>query len=290
MPRSLNGILALSVSSNLKVPPICPYNWNSGDHDIPKIMANVPIIAMAYCHEGGEVTAISEEIFIAANAVMTAGNGTDAEVSAAAETVIMFYISRDYATYVNWYIVLVACTQVRELTDSNIDNFSRMCAGKAIPTAIRKFLHYWANSQDRLLDDIAVRAKFITNKFFEYHTISCSTPDLCIRAYNESSFLNIFSDDEVTVINDALRNVSDLFAARSIPNITVVKARAVLDASNMLPDTWYMGTQALSRFSGRKYNGMVTILRRIFELRNNTATVATDDLPTLVTKLRDLVY
>jgi hypothetical protein len=244
---------------------------------------------MAYCHEGLAVPATSEADFIAATTFVNAGTGTDAELGTATGTITMYYVSRDFPTYANWYIVLIACTQVRELTDANLENFGKMCGGKTISSGIRRFLHYWAYSQDRLVDNAAIRTRFIANTFFEYHTISCSTPDLCIKAINEAVTLNVFSEEEVNTVNAAARNVSDLSAARRIADVTIVKARAVLESANMLPDTWYMGTHALSRFSGRTYAGIVAIIRKIFELKNNTANIADADIPTLVTRLRDMI-
>lgn len=289
MTRDISAIINLSTSNNLIISPNAPYNWNGGDHDIVVSTSNVPVIAMAYCHEGADVPAIDDDSLSAARIVINSATSTDTDITAANRTICMNQVSRDFAIYVNWYIVLVACMQVRELTDANIDNFGRMCGGRVMPSGIKKYLHYWSNVQVKFVESVAIREKFVNNKFFEYHTIGCSTPALCNSAISDTTFLNFFSEQDVNVVRTALADVTNVVAAKAIPNSIIVKTRAVLEASGTLPDVWYMGNQALSRFSGRKYAAMVKLLRSIFDKRSNTEGLSELDVDTLVTRLNALI-
>lgn len=289
MPRPITDIIALTSNNSVKVPPTAPYTWNNGDHDIPRVVNNVPIIAMAYCHESAVIARVSAEDYAAAKVAMDEATGTDAEVAAAAEVVVDYLVHRDFETYVNWYIVLVACMQVRELSDANIENFGRMSGGRTLPSSIKKFIHYWADSQERFVDNVGVRSKFVGNMFFEYHTVGSSTPVLCDCAIREFSHANIFTDDEVSAVRAARVNTSDINAARRISDITIIKCRAIHEALGSLPDTWYMARHALSKYSPSKYSAMVKLVRAILEKRMDISDLTNLDEPAILAKLSRLI-
>lgn len=225
---------------------------------------------------------ISDEEFNAArNAAAEDGAGDDA-IAAWARVQVCRDVTANFATYSNWYLVLVACHQVRELTSANIDNFCKMCRAKALPGRTLSYLKYWAGKQQMLVENPTVRARFEDNLFFEYHTSGSSTPQLCGDALAEAEGLGVFTQREEAAIRQARRAPHNLTLARNIPALALVKTSAVLKASGTLPEIWYMGSKAVDRFSGKKYSAMVKYMSSIFSKQTNAEDLNEKSLETLV--------
>lgn len=273
MVRSIAGILALADSSKFKVPPSVPYEWRGGAHNIEMIKPNVPIIGMAYVHEGDVPEEVDPGVLEDARVAAEDEAATEKEVQAYTQMMVQDQVHANFEQFSNWYLILVACTQVRELTDSNLQNFSRMCGSAPIPARVKPFLTYWASQQENLAESEEVRERFEDNKFFEYHTTGSSTPALCIQAIDESGDLGLFNDLEIEKIHSADDERFDLEAARLIPSITLVKVSAVLEAAGTLPEVWYMGAKAREKFSGKKYSALVKFIKEIFKRQMSTESI-----------------
>jgi len=289
MVRPPDDVLAMATSDNIRVPPEKPYEWDDGSGDIELIMANAPIIAMAWVHEGTDPPQADPRALSNAKTAAEADDASEDILEAYEQERVKYDVATKMAEYSNWYIILVACTQVRELSDSNLQNFSQMCGAKPLPARVKSFLLYWASTQDLLIDSEAARVRFISNKFFEYHTTGSSTPTLCEEAISEATGLGMFDDAEILVVQIAREAIHDLDAARTIPSRTLVKVRAVHDAAGTLPDIWYMGQKAVDRFSGKKYSAMVKMLKAIFVKQTNTEDLDERDLDTLTADLTSLI-
>jgi hypothetical protein len=105
----------------------------------------------------------------------------------------------------------------------------------------------------------------------------------------EAGSLDLFSPSEVVAVRDAYVAAHDISVARYIPSITLIKTRAVLEAAGTLPDIWYMGDKAISRFSGKKYSALVKLVRAVFKKQTLVDGIDEDDLKTLTSKLSSLV-
>jgi hypothetical protein len=275
--------------ATISVPPSVPYRWNNGAHDIDETVANAPLIAMAWVHEGGTPPIISDDDYEAAQTGASGDSPTDAQNAAWEAARSKATVIANYKQYANWYLILVACQQVRDLTDANIQNFCKMCSSRPLPSKTSSFLSFWGSQQSALVEETTLRERFEKNKFFEYHTTGSSTPKLCFEALNETSGLDLFTSDEEDEIEEALENEHDLEAAREIDAITLVKVRAIHEASGTLPDTWYMGSKAVARFSGKKYSALVKYLQAIFKRQTNTDGIDDMDLDTLAKNLKLLL-
>jgi hypothetical protein len=287
--RALAAIVAMEDSGAFIVPPVEPYRWNSGVHDIEKTLVNAPLIAMAWVHEGGTPPAVEVDDLPMLREAAEAENSDAAAIEDWDAAQCDYAVQSNFVQYTNWYLILVACYQVRELKDSNIQNFCRMCTARSLPSKTGSFLAYWASRQARLVESDDVRNRFEANKFFEYHTTGSSTPKLCAEAMSEVLGLGIFTDSESRDVEEAMDSEYELELARKIDTDTLVKVSAVHEAAGTLPDTWYMGTKAVARFSGKKYSAMVKYLKAIFKLQTKTDGLDDMDLDTLVTNLKTLL-
>jgi hypothetical protein len=273
----------------LDVPPDRPYSWENGKHDIELIKPNVPIIAMTLVHEGAQPKPVDQARLAELKEATQKENPSEDEITTHQEMQVRDSVYRNFSSYVNWYLVLVACTQVRELSDSNLQNYTRMCGAPPLPVKVKSFLTYWAASQAPLAENESVRKRFVENKFYEYHTTGSSTPALCKQAIEEAGNLDIFGHSEVAFVQDAYASSHDISMARFIPDITLIKTRAVLEAAGTLPDIWYMGDKAISKFSGKKYSALVKLVRAVFKKQTMLDGIDEDDLSVLASKLTSLV-
>jgi hypothetical protein len=288
IPSSMETILDRGKGGHLIVKPGKPYAWEDGKHDIPLTESNAALIGMAIVHEGGTAPKVSAAELKVLEEADKKDNATDEEHAAYEGARVKHLISESMEQYANWYIILVACQQVRDLSQSNLDNFTRMCKAKTLPSRAVMFISYWASTRDILASNVAIRERFVTNKFFEYHTTGSSSPALCSQAISEAGSLEVFSADEKKVVEDAAKTPYDLESARKIPDITLVKARAIHEAAGTLPDVWYMGQKAADRYSGKKYSAIVKLLKRYFELQSGIEKLEGMDLATVAKSLEEL--
>jgi hypothetical protein len=281
-------MLSISKDINFTIPPVKPYKWEGGKHDIELTRGNLPLIGMLYIFEGVDPPAVGSAELLAAKTAAEAPAATADVIKAYDDLKISSILAATHEQMSNWFLVLVACQQVRDLSQSNIDNFARMCKTATMPSKALQFVSYWAANTPSLAANASVREKFETNKFFEYHTTGSSTPALCLQAMEEVPSLEMFSKVEADVIQDALNNAHSLEAARLIPDITLVKVRAILEAAGTLPEVWYMGDKAVAKYSGKKYSAIVKIVKQIFKLQTDLDGIDTMDIPTLVSRFDEL--
>lgn len=289
MPATIEELLTWSSSANIKVPPVVPYVWNDGDHDIEKSASNVPIIGMAYAHEKKEPPKVKMQDFLDARKGATKEKPTAEEIDKFEKIQVDELVSSNFQQYLNWYLILVACTQVRELSDANLQNFAKMSGSKPLPPRVKSFLIYWAAMQEPLYKDAGVQERFADNKFFEYHTTGSSTPGLCMRALDEVEELGVFEDAEKELITAAYYTPECIEFARMIPPVTLVKARAVLEACGNLPEIWYMGEKAKANFTAKKYTALVMYLKQIFAIQVKTEDLSERSMPVLKEDLKELL-
>lgn len=289
MPISLEYLLKDATGADILLPTVAPYVWSGGKHDIPMTRAYIPIIGMAYVHHGATPPNVSDSDFSELEEGASAEGASDEAVKKFEEAVIDRAVFSSMPQLRNWYMILVACQQVKELKASNLENFSRMCRCQALPQKAGAFIAYWAATQEDFASNTSVREKFDGNKFFEYHTTGSSTPMLCKDAISEAAGLEVFSASEVGMINSAVGAYYDLEAARTIDVLTIVKSSAVLEAAGRLPDNWWMGKKAVERYSSKRYSALVKHLKRIFDIQMNTDGIEGMDLPTLVASLNRLL-
>jgi hypothetical protein len=201
---------------------------------------------------------------------------------------VMSAVKRDLIKYKLWYLVLVAAQQVRDLTDSNIENFRKMKNGRMLPSSVKKYLSYWASEQDSLVENRVVRERFKGNMFFEYHTTGCSTPDLCLKAMKDFPEKGFFTPADRVDVKHALKNRHKIDLARDIPQSLLVKVRLVLEATGCLPDTWYMGERAKNNCSGKKYSAGLKMIKAILDKRADIVDLENKSEEVIATSLKKL--
>jgi len=276
----------IGTDSSLLIPPTVPYRWDNGAHDIELTPLNAPLVAMAWVHEGGTPPGVKEEEFDKIRLQAEGDNASDADYAAWESAQCMRLVHDNWGQYSNWYLILVACYQVRELNDANLLNFSRMFSSRPLPPRTVSFLAYWASQQVKLVEDHSLRNKFVSNKFFERHTTASSTPRLCVEALDKATGLGVFAQSEETKIRKAFKNKHDLKLAQNLSTITLVKVSAVHEAAGTLPDVWYMGNKAVARFSGKKYSALVKYLKAIFKIQTNTDQIDKTTYKTMINNYR----
>jgi ribosomal protein L12E/L44/L45/RPP1/RPP2 len=261
----------------------------NGVPHIEKSRPNIPLLALAYAHEGCKPPKVPEEDFSDAKDAAEAENPSDEDVAKWTTLSVDQAVYENFATYVNWYLLLVACQQVRALDDSNLTQFCKMTGAPPLPSRVQLYLRYFAATQLELSDVTDIIEKFSDNKFFEYHTTASSTPNLCLEALAEAPNMSLFTFTEEVAIKEASIAENDLEAARRIHPVTLVKVHAIHEAAGTLPPKWYMGEKAVARFSGKKYSAMVKFLKAIFTKQSNTEELGDRDMDTLVSDLALLV-
>jgi hypothetical protein len=244
---------------------------------------------MTYVHEGATPENVPPEDTVALKEAAEDEAATPDVIESYTKAKVMNRIFESFSSYANWYLILVACTQVRELTDRNLQNFSQMCGAPPLPARVKSFLKFWAANQTMLSQNDRVRDLFSDNLFFEYHTTGSSTPNLCLTAMAEVNGFELFSPEEVGVVNKAFEENHDIEEARKIPSVTLVKTSAVLEAAGTLPDIWYMGQKARDKFSGKKYSALVKFLKEIFRRQTAVSDLGDADNETLATNFEALV-
>lgn len=167
-------------------------------------------------------------------------------------------------TYRLWYLMLVTCQQVKPMTSDNIENFleSQKAARVGAPKLLQ-VIDYCSRTSENLAGNKEIIKKFESEKFFEYHTTATSSPALVRKAYDFCPIRSnlVFTDEEIRIVDEGLQDKWDSTKSRLIPQSTLVRARAVLDAIEALPRTWYMGQRAYEDSSPKRYNSMVKLMK-----------------------------
>lgn len=286
---TVEEILEKAGKAGLIVAPVKPYQWSKAGPDIPFTKINAGLIGMTYVHEGIIPALMSDEDLKKLEVKATVPSPKAEDIAEFEASKVKKVISENYNKYANWYLVLVSCEQVRSLGQGNLDNFARMCKADPFPARASAFISYWAAVRAPLVSNANVRATYESNRFFEYHTTGSSTPLLCQQAVEEADGLPLFSEKEIAQVAKAVSTIHDLDEARKIPNFTLVKVRAVLEASATLPEIWYMGAKAVDRYSGKKYAAIVKHLKAIFAIQTRVDQLPDMSMATLVTSLDELL-
>jgi hypothetical protein len=282
-------ILGLANSDKIVVIPDKPYFMDGGAPDISVTRPNIPVIALCYIHEGAEIPPVEEDLLADARDVSVDPDASEAEKENSKKIILQYQMHRDSAVYANWYLILVACTQVRELSPSNLEQFGKMTKYGAMSQTMIRFLNYFAASQDDLTQNEALADRFISNKYFEYHTSASSTPRLCMDAMDDADGLDVFTEEEQSLVRSAVNTPSSMDNARTIPRMTLIKARAILDANGTLPDTWYMGQRAVDGFSGSRYSAMVKGLKMYYKKKYDLDEFEDLNLSQMVSRVQELM-
>jgi hypothetical protein len=307
MPRTINQILDIDAGGDrtVIVPPEQPYRislpaegaggggGNGLPHryvaDIAYTLQNASALALIYIYEGMERPTVTDEQMEAARVAAEADDATEEATDAYTFLKVVKDIGTNWARYSNWFLVLVACTQVRKLDTGNLSQFCNMSDARQMPAKVLTFLRYFAAQLPSLIEEERIRVDFSGYPYFEYHTSASSTPQLVDKAMLEVTGLGFFSEEEEGVVEAAMESKHDLELAREIDPNTLVKARAILEANGTLPDVWYMGARAVDRFSGKKYSAMVKLFKALFNIQSNTDNLEDLDEPALVGRIRHLL-
>jgi len=182
--------------------------------------------------------------------------------------------------YKQWFLVLIACQQVRDLDDKNIESFFQMNNTREQGVAkFLKTLEYCAIDQPIFARNAALRAKFEGNRFFEYHTSATTTPTLVTRAINSCPIPGVFTTVEIAAVRVAKASAHDITLTRAIPENALFKARAVLEGLKIAPPKWYMGHTAWENGNPVVYIALVKLIEKAGAL---TAGVSINGETTLI--------
>lgn len=195
----------------------------------------------------------------------------------------------NFAQYKQWFLVLVACHQVRALTDQNMEAFFQM--NNTREQGIAKFLktlQYCSNNQALFANNPALRVKFETNRFFEYHTSATTTPALITRAINSCPIPNVFTAAELNAVAAAKASSHDIMLSRAIPENALFKARAILEALKISPPKWYMGQTAYENGNPLAYAALVKVIEKAGSLSTGVAITDATTMPECVDMFRAL--
>lgn len=307
MTRTLAQILAIDTSRdrNIVVPPEQPYRIDQpadgaagggGDGlphryvvDMPYTLPNASTLALIYIYEGMDQPTVSNAQMETARVAAEAENAPEEAIDNYTFLQVVKDIGTNWVRYSNWFIILVACTQVRKLDTGNLNQFCNMSDARQMPAKVLTILRYFAAQMPSLIEEGRVRTDFSGYPYFEYHTSASSTPQLVDKAMLEVAGLGFFSAEEERRVDAAMANKHSLELAREIDQNTLVKARAILEANETLPDIWYMGSRAVDRFSGKKYSAMVKLFKALFKRQNNTDNLDELDEPAIVGRLNHLI-
>jgi hypothetical protein len=307
MPRTLEQIMAINDEGGRSfiVPPDKPYRMSDPPvvaeedaeddmphrhvADMPYTLQNAALIAMIYIYEGIAKPDVTDAQMDTARDAAEADGATDEETDAYTFLKVVRDIGEKWKRYSDWYLLLVACTQVRKLDTGNLTQFCNMSDARQMPAKVLSLLRYFAAYMPRLIESERLRADFSGYPYFEYHTSASSTPKLVDKAMGEVKGHGFFSPEEAETVDQALVHVFDLERTREIDPNTLVKARAILEANGTLPEVWYMGKRAVDNFSGKKYTAMVKLFKELFNRQGKTDDLEELDEPALVGRLSALV-
>lgn len=257
--------------------------------DLPYTLQNAALLAMIYIYEGIEKPTVTDAQLDAARVAAEADGATEDDTDAHTFLKVVKDIEDKWVRYSDWFLLLVACTQVRKLDTGNLTQFCNMCDARQMPAKVLSLLRYFAANMPRLVESDQLRTAFSGYPYFEYHTSASSTPGLVDKALGEVRGLGLFSAEEERVVDQALVHVHDLELTREIDPNTLVKARAILEANGTLPEIWYMGQRAVGNFSGKKYTAMVKLFKELFNRQSRTDDLDELDEPALVERLSALI-
>jgi hypothetical protein len=304
----LSALVQVAGRDNISAPISCPYTFvpddgfrGRGNSDQECFLA-----AMTIVFEGGQAPNVTPDQVADAKEALTtaqqnavqgglAGVGGDDEDTGniaelqrtyqrlrAQHTISIGIISGAAAQSL---IDLIACEQVRTLTDKNMENFFKMKTLPDAPAKANSFVRYWASQASRVTDMEGYMVRAEVSEFVRYHTGASTTADLMTIAIQTPPFPGYFTEREMLFVERAKRNRQTLQFAREIPQFAIVKARLWLVGLDRHPDTWYMGKKAEEKFPATHYKLMGDHLKQMYNCIKRTHAPqdgADTDLPTLV--------
>jgi len=264
-----------AITSQVGLIPQCPYVHNStaGTFDIPKNAKNQSLFALALIHSGYGAPVMTDAALATHQSDFDDDNENEALLEMLTGSKVLMHIKLNWATYNNWYILLVACHQVRAMTDGNIEKFSQYANTDTLPSRVTKYLDYFASTQPILSEMPQVRARFEDSRFFQYHTTECQTAGLCKKAQDNDPGVGLFSDAEIRTIKEAHDATKSIRTARLIQDTTMIKAHCMLTVLGSRPDKWYMCNKVIEDAPAGTTTAMIKVLRKAYEIATDTSAV-----------------
>jgi hypothetical protein len=295
----------------------CPYTYaefdgfrGRGNSDQECFLAAILIV-----FEGGptptttseEVAAAKDALGVAQQAAAAAGLAGDGEDEGGVGGNNIVVLQREYQTLkcrntirlniesgaaMEALLDLVACEQIRPLSEKNIENFFKMKSLPDAPARAGSFVRFWASQAPRITQEESFMLRAEVSEFVRYHTGASTTADLMSIAIETPPFPGYFTAVEIAAVERAKQNRHELTIARRIPQFAIVKARIWLVLLERHPDIWHMGKKAEEKFPAMHYKLMQEHLKEMFKCTKRIhapADGATADLPTLVDGFAALV-
>jgi len=276
---SITRCLNNSLTSQVGLIPQCPYVHNYADKsfNIPMNVKNQSLLALAMIHTGYPMPPVTEQHLTNAQANCEADEDNENLLLISNSLKVYMHIRLNWSTYNNWYILLVACHQVRAMTDSNIEKFAQYAKTKDLPDKVITYLHYFASTQPILSEIPAVRARFQDSRFFQYHTTECQTAALCKKAQDNDPGVGLFSKAEIQTIKDAHDATKSIRNARLIQDTTMIKAHCMLTVLQRRPEKWYMCNKVIEDAPAGTTTAMIKILKKAYDIATDTSAVDKED-------------
>jgi hypothetical protein len=155
--------------------------------------------------------------------------------------------SNDDIKCFKWLVQLVACEQVRSLSDMNVRNYFASAKIKVTSTKpIIKVLTYAASVMPSIMSSVSMRDAIYDNEFVTYHTSAASSPQLVYRAMEAlgSSAEMIYAAEDIVAVKAAIETPWDLQSVKCLSTRCLAISDAVLKIFGSRPEIWYQGSRA----------------------------------------------
>jgi hypothetical protein len=174
---------------------------------------------------------------------------------------------------------LVACQQVKALSDENIVNYYRSCGIPNFPVAVMsKVLPFIASTCPKISEHAKISDLASRHKFVQYHTAYASTGALCMKYVTQcpAELKKALGDDgkDDPIVAKAALKPYDAAAVDAIPKNIVQLTYCFLDAAELLPKGWYQGNKAVNDMSARDRTRATVAFRRLMSISYNRDTLA----------------
>jgi len=284
---------AAAIGNQIKVAPEMPYvlKFNIPEQLVAAgaIMDDNGVIVIAFCEL---VNLTPNTPFIKDNAMLAvatmtttvAGVGNTAVTALNAHTIDdiderrfmkRFYTIRPVAA--QWMYDLVACQQVKSLSLESIKSYFQSINLTSVKAKdIQKIITPISFILPKATADAALIARITANDFTKYHTTATSTPGLAQLMIDGSGVIGgaMISDPERNAVAVALATPHDKALADQISTKVVVLTHAYLKANKMLPDGWYQGDKAVSRFPPSTYSAAYKLFGRARDITAGATAIA----------------
>jgi hypothetical protein len=225
------------------------------------------LAAAVFAYEGVSPEVVTdadvETARAAYNEAQAAGGESEGELKSLKMAIHQNLIHLNHVTGLGASVLLdlTGCQQVRELSESNIQNFFQSLRLDGAPANVLPFVRYWSAMIPSIATSEGFASRLEESKFVQYHTGASTTPGLCRLVADSVPFKGFFSSEELTLINKAYTERTSLKSARAIPTAALVKTWVWLDLTGRLPDRWYMGQRAVDGFPVVHYKLLTELLK-----------------------------